>query len=367
MWSRWNNALVILVSRPPRYRGTRRWRTLLAVALTGGVFAVGWWAGRAALEPPQDPIAETTTLTYTVTEGEVSREIPLSIGAGWAATASVISASGGVVTSVDAATGAALVEGASLLTVNLRPIVVAQGSVPVFRALSTGLVGPDVAQLQGFLDRIGLSPGPSGRFDAGTASAVRAWQRTLGLTATGTVELGDLVFSPALPVRLRVSATVGVTVGPGTVLAEALAPAPTFTASVTTDQFELIPPEAAISVDGRGELWSAFVGSIDTSDPNAIRLVLAGLDGGPVCGASCDRVPVSGASVWSGSATVIPPASGPLIPVSAITTQPDGSTTVRSSDSADVPVTVLASNGGLAVVEGLSVGDEIEVPMANND
>lgn len=341
---------------------------LLAVTLAASVFAVGWWSGRAALEPPQDPIVESSTLTYTVIDGEVSREIPLSVNAAWAATASVISASGGVVTSVDAATGTAVGEGASLLTVNLRPIVVAQGSVPVFRALSSGLVGPDVAQLQGFLDRIGFSPGrPDGRFDAGTASAVRAWQRSLGLTATGTVDLGDLVFTPSLPVRLRVSATVGATVGPGTVLAEALAPTPTFTASVTTDQFELIPPEAAIAVDGRGEAWSAVVGSIDTSDPNAIRLILAAVDGGPVCGASCARVPVTGASVWSGSATVVPPASGPLIPVSAITTQADGSTTVRRSDGDNVSVTLLASNGGLAVVEGLSVGDEIEVPTANND
>ncbi len=75
------------------------------------------------------------------------------------------------------------------------------GSVPAYRTLKQGVSdGPDVAELNENLIDLGFDPygaiTDDEAFGEATAAAVRRWQKAEGLTETGEVELGRVVFAP---------------------------------------------------------------------------------------------------------------------------------------------------------------------------
>ncbi|MGZ8611981.1 MAG: efflux RND transporter periplasmic adaptor subunit [Actinomycetota bacterium] len=102
--------------------------------------------------------------------------------------------------------GSTLRRGAVLFKVDERPTVLMLGEVPAYRALSSGVEGKDVRQLQRNLLALGFTDGGdlevTGEYDADTAEAVRDWQEDLGLDRTGVVELGDVVFTPSASRRM---------------------------------------------------------------------------------------------------------------------------------------------------------------------
>lgn len=94
------------------------------------------------------------------------------------------------------------------------------GSVFPARAFVAGMsAGPEVAELNANLEALGYGQGIAGdAFSAGTAAAIRALQNAHGLSATGELPLGSVVFEPG-PVRVTsVTVTVGQAVMPGPVL-----------------------------------------------------------------------------------------------------------------------------------------------------
>lgn len=72
------------------------------------------------------------------------------------------------------------------------------GATPAYRDLDWGDEGQDVTQLEQNLAALGYDAGGDldidGEFDSATAEAVRDWQSDLGLSETGRVELGRVVF-----------------------------------------------------------------------------------------------------------------------------------------------------------------------------
>lgn len=96
--------------------------------------------------------------------------------------------------------GDALRRGDVVYEVDERPVVLMLGEVPAYRALSSGVEGRDVRQLQRNLLALEFDDGGdlevTGEFDADTAEAVRDWQEDLGVERTGVVELGDVAFFP---------------------------------------------------------------------------------------------------------------------------------------------------------------------------
>ena len=58
---------------------------------------------------------------------------------------------------------------------------------------------------------------------------------------------------------------------------------------------------------------------------------------------------------------MVPDVTGPAVPVAAVRTDDGGAAYVALPDGGRAPVRVLASGDGLAVVEGLAVGDEFVV------
>ncbi|MDF5751619.1 peptidoglycan-binding protein [Spongiactinospora sp. TRM90649] len=74
-------------------------------------------------------------------------------------------------------------EGRPLMEVNGRPVFALAGKVPMHRTITPGTGGADVRQLQRALRRLGYGAPTSGKFDAGTADAVRRWYRAQGYRA----------------------------------------------------------------------------------------------------------------------------------------------------------------------------------------
>lgn len=87
--------------------------------------------------------------------------------------------------------------GQTLYSVDDDPVVLFYGSLPAYRTLSEGMTGPDVLQLEKNLWALGYHGYTvDDTFTWSTAKAVKRWQHDLGLTRTGTVELGRVVYVP---------------------------------------------------------------------------------------------------------------------------------------------------------------------------
>ena len=119
------------------------------------------------------------------------------------------------------AVGQIVRRGQSLYAISGTPVVLFYGSVAPWRSFASGMsAGRDVAELNANLDALGYGKGLAGnKFTAATAAAIRAFQSAHGVSPTGELLLGSVVFEPG-PARVTsVTPTLGATVQPGPVLA----------------------------------------------------------------------------------------------------------------------------------------------------
>jgi peptidoglycan hydrolase-like protein with peptidoglycan-binding domain len=107
-----------------------------------------------------------------------------------------------------------------LYEVSGAPVVLLYGKIPAYRSLSEGMTGADVRQLNANLMALGyatkseLDP-TSDYFSWETAYALERYQDHLGITETGTLDLGQAVFLPAAARITTISATLGGQAAPG--------------------------------------------------------------------------------------------------------------------------------------------------------
>jgi Putative peptidoglycan binding domain len=116
--------------------------------------------------------------------------------------------------------GSVIRRGQSLYAIGGAPTLLLYGPAPAWRALRAGMSpGRDVAELNANLQALGYGHGLAGAsFTSATGQAVAALQAARGLSATGTLALGSVVFSPG-PVRVTsVMPTVGAAAQPGPML-----------------------------------------------------------------------------------------------------------------------------------------------------
>ncbi|NOY56170.1 MAG: peptidoglycan-binding protein, partial [Actinobacteria bacterium] len=334
----------------------RRWVALWVAVAIVGVGAVGFWAGRRALVPPGNPLTGAEAVTYAVGEGEVGRSLTFTAVAEWDLTPVGRNGASGVVTSMPVRVGGAVSSGDVLYTVDLRPVVIAQGSVPAFRDLSLKAVGPDVAQLQGLLVGLGLlSVEPDGVFGRSTRDAVKVWQSSLGVAADGVVRAGDVVFVPVLPVRVVFAEVleVGARLSGGEEVVSVVPDDPVFRIPLSIEQRTLVPLSAEVRVTFPEGVWDARVDrAVESPEFGQLDLLLTGIDGGSVCGSGCARwVDLVDRTDFRAEVVVIPVTSGPLVPVAAIGSDAANQPFVTTVDGTRVPVTIVAASQGVAVVD----------------
>lgn len=350
------------ISRP-----TRRWparvAALVAAALAGA--SLVWAYGQVFDSDSGLPSASYTLATAK--PGKVGSSILLNTVADWPSHGLGINRAAGVVTSVPFRSGAAVTTGKVLYTVDLRPVVIAAGAVPAFRALSLSDEGPDVKQLQTMLSKQGFFTGtPDGEFDTETLYAVIAWQKVLGIDPNGVVDLGDIIFVPAdFPLRVTLDSSMlqaGATlVGGESVVAE-LPKAPRFVMPVTDTQAAVMPTGTRVIISGpKSRRWIAVVDSQTLDAENQqIELTLRSMSSRPICRDSCGAIPVTGNTRLSSKVVTLPTVRGLTIPVAAISSGQDGLHVIDKSGKT-VSVTVLGSADGVAVVEGLEEGQVVRI------
>jgi hypothetical protein len=112
--------------------------------------------------------------------------------------------------------GQIIKQGQPVYSASNEPEPLLYGSIAAYRAFYVGMAdGADVGQLTHDLIALGDGAGlaQSNHYSSATATAVRRWQRTLGLPATGEILLGEAVFEPG-PIRVTsVTPSVGTSVG----------------------------------------------------------------------------------------------------------------------------------------------------------
>lgn len=334
--------------------------------LAGG--GVGW-AVATVLTPPKDVLDSTKFTFVEVVTGEVGSSINLNTVAEWTPVLVGSNLASGTVTTINIAQGQEVSVGAVLYSVNLRPVVIAQGDVPAFESLAEGSTGADVTQLQSMLTALGFYSGEiDGGFGYRTESAVKAWQRSLNIADDGVVQAADIVFVPTLPTRVALDTekvTRGAILSGGEPVVRGLPVAPNFTVPVTDSQAGLMPTGTRVEISSpTGLKWEGYVVDRLTGKDNAIAVVLNGKDGASICGEECREIPVTEQSLLHSQIITAETVKGLTVPSAALLSAADGTLSVIDSESVEHKVTVVASARGMSVIEGIAEGTLVRVPAS---
>lgn len=347
----------------------RRTTGIIVVVLLSLVLgAATMWAALTVLQPAEDPSEMTHYTHVAVIEGTVGSEISLNTVAEWQPVPVGDNRAQGVVTSITLTAGDEVGQGSILYSVNLRPVVVAQGEVPAFRAIDGEAEGPDVAQLQQMLVDLGFYGNVvDGVAGAGTVTAIKAWQKSLGLEQTGKVEAADVIFVPTLPTRLVLDTEKlfrGATLMGGEAVVRGLSTSPIFTLPVTESQAAMIPAGTRVEITSpNGDMWVGHATEVTRdSETQTVIVHLAGPDDVAVCANACEQVPVTGQAQLASRVVTVEEVEGLVIPSAALVTTADGTTAVIDEDGERTPVTVVTSARGMSVVEGVTAGTQVRVP-----
>jgi peptidoglycan hydrolase-like protein with peptidoglycan-binding domain len=152
---------------------------------------------------PRDPVGTGVPAGQTtaeVTRRTLSESSTVDGTLGYGATLELYDRLSGTFTWLPAV-GTTVSRGGTLWRVNNQPVVLMYGSVPAYRTLEQGVGdGPDVTELNENLVDLGYDPygeiADYEDFSEATAAAVRRFQHAEGLSETGKVELGRVVFAP---------------------------------------------------------------------------------------------------------------------------------------------------------------------------
>ena len=257
--------------------GGRRWRAALVVIVVVGVAVAaiavaGVLKGIAA--PGAGGAGAFKTSTALVTRRTLVSQTQVSATLADAGSYSVVNQAPGTLTRLPAV-GKVVRQGHTLYQVDGQPVVLLYGHVPAWRALSAGMTGTDVRELNTALVRLGYASGAAlgpragwDYFGAGTAYALERFQAHLGITSlTGSLALGQAVFLPSA-VKITAWATAvapGVAATAGAALMTATSDSPVVTIALDTSQQAEVRAGDTVSVTlPRGNTTPGVVTSVGT-------------------------------------------------------------------------------------------------------
>lgn len=194
---------------------------VLIVALAGSAAwgATRPWEGKGSVA--EQPSADHGTVV--VEKGSLSSSIQVGGALSYDAPTPVVASGQGTFTALPAV-GSVVKAGGNLYEVDGRPVVLMTGNRPMWRDLGPGVGdGPDVKQLKSNLVKLGHADGlglaVDEKFTDGTASAVKRWQKALGVKETGTLSPGSVVMLPLAAVRVqKLGAQLGAALGASAVM-----------------------------------------------------------------------------------------------------------------------------------------------------
>ncbi|MEG8281263.1 peptidoglycan-binding protein [Streptomyces sp. AHA2] len=365
----------------PRWRGRRKQRTLITLAvvtaLAAGGTAVAWRPWDTGPAPQRT--AEHTTAEVLKTS--LSSGLKLTGKLTYSDPTSVTGQGQGTLTWLPAA-GDTVKAGGRLYEVDGQPVVLFTGDRPMWRELAPDITdGPDVKELKrnlvdlGYAEGLGLSVDE--KFTAGTLTAVKRWQKAMGLPQTGKIPVGRLVFTPHPTVRVQqVAAQLGAATGTGTVL-KITGTVLEVTLQPGDDQLSQLSPGAQATVQfpdgttttgkitrftpaGSGDdAGSGGSGGGDTGQDKAtVTITLGDQKAARTTGPSTVTVTITGKSVDDAL----------VVPVTALTALDGGgyAVTLQHKDGTTELVTVeigLVANAKAQVTGRIKAGDKVVVPQ----
>ncbi|WP_199042534.1 peptidoglycan-binding protein [Glycomyces salinus] len=330
------------------------------------VFVGGSWAFWQVFSgPDRDDVEVEQYILAEAIIGSVEQSLQLNVAASWSAINSFSTQASGIVTEIMVSGGDMVDLGDIVFTVDLEPVIVAEGDIPSFRTLADGDEGEDVVQLQQFLSRQNYYDDEvDGIFDYRVRWAVRSWQEDLGVDITGSVDAGAILFLPELPARLSLAEDIeiGSVVGPGATAVELVPPSPDFTIELPERQAQLIEPGMSVDIVASGATWHAVINDVQVSENEAYTASLDAAEGDSICGEECDEIQFGDPTLLASTIYTVPETNGVTVPAAAITTDATGETFVVSESGQFIPVEVLAGAEGTVVVDGVEAGERVRVP-----
>lgn len=200
-------------SRRRRRRGAKVVGASAAVVAVGAAAAAAF--GLTAGGSTPSAASDLPPATAAVTRQTLGDTESVDGSLGYGPTTKLAARLAGTATWVPTA-GAVVSRGGTLYSVDRNPVVLLYGSIPAYRTLASGVEGADVLQLERNLKALGYTGFTvDDEYTWSTAAAVKEWQEDLGVTETGRVELGSVVFA-ASAVRVdSASAALGQPLAPG--------------------------------------------------------------------------------------------------------------------------------------------------------
>jgi hypothetical protein len=336
----------------------------VAIAVTDPFAGAGHPGGGAA-------VSGYPTALSTVTRELLQSQTRVNATLGYAGSYQVAGHGGGAITWLPAA-GRVIRQGQVLYRVgNGTPVVLLYGRVPAWRALSEGMHGADVRQLNRALVALGcatrsqLDPA-SKYFTAGTSYALEKLQARLGLPQTGTLPLGQAVFLPSAIRVTTVSASLGAPAA-GMVFAATSARHVVTIALDAAQQSQVKAGDKVTITLPTGRVTPGVVssvGKVATGGNNPTITVTVTLNHPKAAGA-LDQAPVT-VSITTATAK-----NALVVPVNALLARVSGGYAVEEVTAGRhhlVPVTLglFDDAGGLVQVSGpgLAAGQRIVVPAS---
>ena len=349
-------------------------RAATVAVLAAAIGAVGFWAGRTTLRPIEvEADAPASAVVVPVQEQTVGRTLSLNVSVTQPRQALAVNSLPGVVTNVSSA--GSFGNGAVLYKVGADSVRLVGGAFPFYRDLAVEDTGQDVRQLRDVLVDLGFLRESGTRFDWATQVAVKSWQKKLGAPQTGVVKLGELMVVKQTPASINFDTEllrVGALLVGGEKLVFASDGTPSFDLIVSEEQARLVPQSATIIVSDQDHTWRAVIAEVTRTPDGQVVHRLTAPKGGAVCGKDCGSLAFTTAELsLLSSVQVVPPVSGPAVPAAGVLVDAAGQASVRvvgAEGAREVrKVTVIGSQDGVAVVEGVRVGEQVEALAATSD
>ena len=368
----------VLPDRPGRLRH-RRWviGTILVVTVAAMTLALtDPFAGSGG---PTSGVSDNTepTALQTVTKQDLTSETQVTATLGYAGNFIVVDQAQGTFTSLPTV-GQVISQGQMLYEVNSQPVVLLYGATPPYRNISEGDTGADIEELNADLVALGEYSGgerapTSDTFGAATEYGVDKLQAALGVTETGSVALGQVVFLPTAVRITSTTATLGAPAQAGQSVISATSTTRQVSIALDADQQSEVSVGDQVTVTlPNNEATSGVISSVgsvavpassDGSSGSPTITVLVNLID-PAAAGSGDQMAVE-VSITTGSVS-----DALVVPVDALLALSDGGYGIEVAEAHGVHQLVPVSLGlfddadGLVQVKGkgVSVGQRVVVP-----
>lgn len=251
----------------------------------GGRSRRGWWIGGAMIvvlvvfavwiivansSSSDDALSSGTINTAAVQRMDVvaTEELSGSLGYGSVETIAFLSSpdgvdvfkglAGGFVTDI-VDEGTVITSGDVLYEVNVEPVVVVEGDIPVYRPFNSRMSdGEDVEQLEVALVALGYDPGSDididQDFTSATQDAIERLQEAIGATETGRLDLGSVIFSPAAAFVAEKLVERGDQVQPGEPIVATSRPVSGTVTAISEESTIVGQGDVLLSIDGKPQV-----------------------------------------------------------------------------------------------------------------